>query len=125
MWKQKMTNCRKRVENENLEGELEDVPEEEHEQGVGGEALGQDAATLEDEDLKPNEEETKTWDAGGKTIVLLQRWIIVEINIKLYIIMPQTFLVFEAVKGLFWFKSLLLTSAFTTKIQTISIVFSP
>ena len=34
-----------------LEGELEDVSEEEHEQGVGGEALGQDAPSLEDEHL--------------------------------------------------------------------------
>ena len=42
----------KKTEDKNLEGELEDVPEEEHEQGVGVEALGQDAATLEDEDLK-------------------------------------------------------------------------
>ena len=53
-----------------LEGELEDVPEEEHEQGVGGEALGQDAATLEDEHLKPDKKETQAWDAGGQTLLI-------------------------------------------------------
>ena len=70
MWKQKMTNCRKRFEKENLEGELEDVPEEEHEQGVGGETLGQDAATLEDKHLEPHKEETKAWDAGGQRLLI-------------------------------------------------------
>ena len=56
--------------NFHLEGELEDVPEEEHEQGVGGEALCQDAATLEDEHLKPHKKETQAWDAGGQTLLI-------------------------------------------------------
>ena len=72
MWKQRwqiVENSLKRV-NKNLEGELEDVPEEEHEQGVGGETLGQDAATLEDKHLEPHKEETKAWDAGGQRLLI-------------------------------------------------------
>ena len=56
--------------NKNLEGELEDVPEEEHEQGVGGETLGQHTATLEDKHLEPHKEETNAWDAGGQRLLI-------------------------------------------------------
>ena len=48
-----------------LEGELEDVPDEKHEQGVGGEALGHHAAALEHQHLDANEEQTKAGEARG------------------------------------------------------------
>ena len=48
-----------------LEGELEDVPDEKHEQGVGGEVLGHHAAALEHHHLDAHQEETKAGEARG------------------------------------------------------------